>query len=87
MSVPLGSLVERVDALAGHTIEAVVRAKHQRRLERFGWPGALTPSDDGRWASGDPPPRDGCELDVLIDGAEAFAAISEAIEARGSPCT
>ena len=80
MSVPLGSLVERVDALAGDTIEAVVRAKHQRRLERLGWPGALTPSDDGRWASGDPPPRDGCELDVLIDGAEAFAAISEAIE-------
>ena len=32
------------------------------------------------WASGDPPPRDGCSLDVLVDGAEAFAAIVEAIE-------
>jgi phosphatidylserine/phosphatidylglycerophosphate/cardiolipin synthase-like enzyme len=29
---------------------------------------------------GDPPPRPGCRLDVLIDGAEAFPAIAEAIE-------
>jgi phosphatidylserine/phosphatidylglycerophosphate/cardiolipin synthase-like enzyme len=69
-----------MDARVGDTIEAVVRTKHRRRLERLGWSHALTPPDDGRWASGDPPPRDGCELQVLIDGADAFASITQAIE-------
>lgn len=80
MPVPLDSVVERVDALVGDTIEAVVCGKHRRRLERLGWSHVLTPSDDGRWASGDPPPRSGCQLDVLIDGSDAFTAITEAIE-------
>ena len=31
------------------------------------------------WATGDPPPRDGCSLDVLVDGAAAFPAIADAI--------
>ena len=37
-------------------------------------------ADDGLWAAGDPPPRAGCAMDVLIDGAEAFPAIADAIE-------
>ena len=51
------------------------------RLRRLGWE---TRADATRrtasWATGDPPPRDGCSLDVLVDGAEAFPAIAEAIE-------
>ena len=58
-------------------------AKHRRRLRRVWDPsGALAPPDDGLWAAGDPPPRAGCSLDVLIDGAEAFPAIAEAIAGR-----
>src|SRR5581483_10666357 len=70
----------RVDTVVGNSIEAVVRAKHAWRLRRLGWAHALSPPDDGWWARGDPPPREGCSLDVLIDGAEAFSAIVEEIE-------
>jgi phosphatidylserine/phosphatidylglycerophosphate/cardiolipin synthase-like enzyme len=31
------------------------------------------------WSAGDPPPREGCSLDVLIDGAQALPLIAEAI--------
>ena len=41
--------------------------------------GALEPPGDGLWAAGDPPPRPGCELEVLVDGARAFPAIAEAM--------
>src|SRR5947209_12442786 len=75
-----GSLLSGVDRLVGDGVEAAVRAKHTWRLRRLGWDHALEPPDDGLWAAGDPPPREGCSLDVLVDGAEAFAAIAEAIE-------
>jgi phosphatidylserine/phosphatidylglycerophosphate/cardiolipin synthase-like enzyme len=40
----------------------------------------LDPPRDGElWAAGGPPPRDGCRLEVLIDGAEAFHVIARAI--------
>ncbi|MBV9603761.1 MAG: phosphatidylserine/phosphatidylglycerophosphate/cardiolipin synthase family protein [Solirubrobacterales bacterium] len=72
--------ISRLDAVVGNSIEAAVRAKHAWRLRRLGWGHALRPPDDGGlWAAGDPPPRDGCSLEVLIDGAEAFTAIAEAI--------
>ncbi|MGH2887626.1 MAG: phospholipase D-like domain-containing protein, partial [Solirubrobacteraceae bacterium] len=74
-----GSLVSSVDRLVGDGVEAAVRAKHAWRLRRLGWEHALEPPDYGTWAMGDPPPRDGCSLDVLVDGAAAFPAIAEAI--------
>src|ERR1700684_2080495 len=76
--LPVGS-VSRVDATIGAGVEAAVRAKHERRLDRLGWARALRPDGAGTWAAGSPPPRDGCVLDVLIDGEEAMAAIAEAI--------
>ena len=79
-----GSLLAGVDTIVGNGVEAAVRAKHRWRLRRLGWSHALLPRDDGPWAAGDPRPRDGCSLEVLIDGAEAFPAIADAIErARG----
>ena len=48
-------------------------AKHRRRLRRLGWERALEPPDDGLWAAGDPPPREGCSLEVLVDGARGAA--------------
>jgi phosphatidylserine/phosphatidylglycerophosphate/cardiolipin synthase-like enzyme len=80
MSESHGSLVSSVDRLVGDGIEAAVRAKHSWRLRRLGWSRAMEPPDDGIWPPGDPPPREGCSLDVLIDGAEAFPAIAKAIE-------
>ncbi len=56
-----------------------MRAKHAWRLRRLGWSHALAPPDDGVWAKGDPPPREGCSLEVLIDGATLFPRIAEAI--------
>jgi phosphatidylserine/phosphatidylglycerophosphate/cardiolipin synthase-like enzyme len=36
------------------------------------------------WCAGGPPPRDGCSLEVLIDGAQALPRIAEAIEGARS---
>jgi phosphatidylserine/phosphatidylglycerophosphate/cardiolipin synthase-like enzyme len=70
----------RLDAWAGQAIEGAVRAHHRRRLKRIGRLDQLDPpgGTDG-WAAGDPPPRPGCGLDVLIDGERALAAIAEAL--------
>jgi phosphatidylserine/phosphatidylglycerophosphate/cardiolipin synthase-like enzyme len=75
------SVASGLDAALGDSLELAVRLKHARRLRRLGWKRALAPRDDGIWATGEPPPREGCRLDVLIDGHEAFAAIAEAIGA------
>jgi phosphatidylserine/phosphatidylglycerophosphate/cardiolipin synthase-like enzyme len=77
MAIPL---LSRADAAVGNAIEAAVCAKHRRRLKRLGWERALEPPDDGVWAAGDPPPRPGCSLDVLVDGAQALPAIAEALQ-------
>src|SRR5580693_5839325 len=74
-------LTGRLDTALGAGVEAAVVAKHAHRLQRLGWSRALDPSGSGTWAQGEPPPREGCTLDVLIDGEEAMAAIAEAIAA------
>ncbi len=73
------ALTARLDAAVGARVEAAVVAKHARRLRRLGWSRALIPASPGTWAQGEPPPREGCAVDVLIDGKEAMAAIAEAI--------
>ena len=64
-----------VDRSLGSAICSVVVAHHHRRLRRIGQEGALDPPAGG-WAAGDPPPRDGCSLEVLIDGEEALPRIA-----------
>jgi phosphatidylserine/phosphatidylglycerophosphate/cardiolipin synthase-like enzyme len=80
MSESNRSRVSSVDRLVGDRVEAAVRAKHSWRLRRLGWSRAVEPPGGEVWAMGDPPPREACSLDVLIDGAEAFPAIAEPIE-------
>jgi phosphatidylserine/phosphatidylglycerophosphate/cardiolipin synthase-like enzyme len=80
----MASIVSRADAAVGDAIEAAVRTHHRRRLRRLGWDRALEPPSDGLWAAGDPPPRPGCELDVLVDGADALPAIAEALQGARS---
>jgi phosphatidylserine/phosphatidylglycerophosphate/cardiolipin synthase-like enzyme len=75
----IDTLVTRVDALVGDGVEAAVKAKHRIRLRRLGWERAVSPPDDSLWAAGEPPPRAGCSVDVLIDGAEALPEIARAL--------
>jgi phosphatidylserine/phosphatidylglycerophosphate/cardiolipin synthase-like enzyme len=79
------SALERLDQVVGQTTERTVAAHHRRRLARIGHAGSYDPPADGSlWTAGDPPPREGCSLDVLIDGAEALPAVAEAIAAARS---
>ncbi len=72
-------LRDRADSLVGDGIEAAVTYKHHRRLQRLGWGDAFEPSTPGVFARGDPPPRAGCSLEVLIDGANALPSIAAAL--------
>jgi phosphatidylserine/phosphatidylglycerophosphate/cardiolipin synthase-like enzyme len=72
-------LIDRLDALAGDGIEEAVRLKHRWRLKRLGWQRALEPDGEDLWAQGTPPPRPGCSLEVLIDGATALPEIARAL--------
>ena len=65
-------------------VERAVCAHHRRRLAKVGWERALDPVGAERWAAGDPRPREGCSLEVLIDGDAALPAIADAISAAKS---
>jgi phosphatidylserine/phosphatidylglycerophosphate/cardiolipin synthase-like enzyme len=79
----LGALVPAADAALGSAVTEGVRRHHERRLGRIGRLAALHPPAGG-WAAGTPPPRAGCALEVLVDGAEALPRIAEAIEGARS---
>jgi len=76
--VPSQNPVDAVDGTLGHLVERLTRSHHRRRLKRVGWERAMDPPAE-RWAQGDPPPRAGNALEVLIDGAAALPAMAEAI--------
>ncbi len=77
----MNALVGHLDGLVGNGIEATVAFKHRRRLRKLGWERVFAPSTPGVWASGEPPPRDGCSLEVLIDGAGALPEMARALSA------
>jgi phosphatidylserine/phosphatidylglycerophosphate/cardiolipin synthase-like enzyme len=77
-------VVGRIDAVLGAAIEAAVSYKHRRRLRRLGWGQVFEPSSPGLFAAGDPPPREGCKLEVLIDGANAMPEIAAALSGAKS---
>lgn len=77
-------VLSRLDAALGTGVERAVRVKHERRLAKLGWSHALEPPDDDMWAAGDPPPREGNSLEVLVDGAEALPRIAEALRSAQS---
>ena len=69
----------------GDRLEQAVRKHHRRRLDRLGHLHVLEPPPGAPlWVEGDPPPRAGNELDVLIDGERALPAIAEAIQGARS---
>ena len=75
-------LPDRADSLVGDGIEAAVAAKHRRRLRRLGAGARPAPAEPGGWAQARTPPRPGCELEVLIDGASALPGMASAIARR-----
>jgi len=77
--------LDRLDDVVGQAVEGRVRNHHRRRLERLGHGAQVDPPEDGSlWAAGEPLPRHGCELDVLIDGEHALGAIASALGAARS---
>jgi phosphatidylserine/phosphatidylglycerophosphate/cardiolipin synthase-like enzyme len=71
-----GDLLLSVDRWFGERISQQVCAHHRRRLQRLGWLSALDPPPGG-WAAGDPRPRTGNAVEILIDGAQALPRIAE----------
>src|ERR1700730_4279037 len=73
-------VVRFADRVAGSAIERLTDAHHARRLGKLGRSAQRTPPDDGRlWAVGDPPPRAGNAIEVLIEGTAHFPALEQAI--------
>src|SRR5215210_77775 len=72
--------ITHADRAAGWIIEGAMAAHHRRRLRNLGHRDRYSPPDDGGlWAAGDPPPRAGNDVAVLIDGAQALPEIERAI--------
>jgi phosphatidylserine/phosphatidylglycerophosphate/cardiolipin synthase-like enzyme len=77
--------IDTLDDAVGSGLERLVVAHHRRRLKRHGWERAYDPADDGLWCAGDPPPRDGNAVEILIDGEEALPRLEhELADARES---
>ena len=71
--------IDRFDDSIGSGIEQLVVAHHRRRLKRHGWKHAYDPPSDGLWCAGDPPPRDGNAVEVLVDGEDALGRLQDEI--------
>src|SRR5438309_2517038 len=80
--MPARSPRDAVEDALGHVVERLTTSHHRRRLARVGWTAAADPPPDG-WAVGEPAPRPGNALTVLIDGGEALhAMVTEIAQAR-----
>ncbi|HZT54200.1 MAG TPA: hypothetical protein VE995_07440, partial [Gaiellaceae bacterium] len=76
--------LDRLDDLLGDSLERAIRAHHRRRLRRHGRGAAIDPPPDGWADTASFPPRPGCEVEPLVDGAEALPRIAAAIRAARS---
>jgi phosphatidylserine/phosphatidylglycerophosphate/cardiolipin synthase-like enzyme len=74
--MPMDDPLLLLDRAIGNAVERLVRSHHGRRLGRIGWRGALDPPDADLWAAGEPPPRAGNEVEVLIDGEEMLPRLA-----------
>jgi phosphatidylserine/phosphatidylglycerophosphate/cardiolipin synthase-like enzyme len=77
-------LLRFADRLLGDVVEAAIVVKHRLRLGRLGHRESIAPGPGTLWASGAPPPREGNQLDVLIDGEQVLTAIEQAIRSARS---
>jgi hypothetical protein len=72
------------DTILGDLAERANLLQHRRRLSKLGHRASFSPGSDSLWAAGDPPPRPGNKLDVLIDGELGLPAIEQAIRSARS---
>src|SRR3954462_3419058 len=73
--------VSNLDRLVGAAIETANHSPHRRRLRRLGHGGSVEPPDDGAiWAAGDPSPREGNEVELLVEGAELLPEVAAAVQ-------
>jgi phosphatidylserine/phosphatidylglycerophosphate/cardiolipin synthase-like enzyme len=77
------ALLRKLDSGIGQQVGRLLVAHHRRRLARIGQGQALA-APPGGWASSGSPPRAGNRMDVHVDGADALAAIADAIEGARS---
>jgi len=75
-------LSTRIDSFVGAHVERQIVAHHRSRLAKLGHERALR-AERG-WATTATAPRQGNELEVLVDGAEALATIAATIESARS---
>ncbi len=73
--------VARLDGWIGDRVESAIRAHHRRRLSRAGQLERLDPprSSSSLWANAGPAPREGNDLEVLVDGAQALPTLAQAL--------
>jgi phosphatidylserine/phosphatidylglycerophosphate/cardiolipin synthase-like enzyme len=69
----------RIDRQIGRSLERAVAAHHRRRLSKVGWDRAFDPPP-GKWADGEPPPRHGNAIEILVDGAAALPRLAETLQ-------
>src|SRR3954465_6712636 len=68
------------DRIAGDLLDGAMAAHHLWGLRNLGHAHSYAPPDDGvLWTAGDPPPRPGNAVDILVDGAQALPEIERAI--------
>ena len=79
--VGIRTAVAAADDALGAGLERTVRAHHRRRLGALGQLPSLEPPFPGAklWAAGEPPPRAGNDLRLLVDGATALPEIAASI--------
>ena len=61
-----------------------MRARHARRLRRYGSAAAVDPAPDGWATTAVFPPRSGCRVEAFVDGSQALPRIADAIRRAGS---
>src|SRR4051794_34750896 len=69
-------LLTTLDSWVGERLSEQIRRHHRRRLRRIGWERALD-EPGGGWADGEPAPRPGNTVEILVDGAQALPAIAD----------
>jgi phosphatidylserine/phosphatidylglycerophosphate/cardiolipin synthase-like enzyme len=71
----------RLDGWIGGHVESAIRAHHRRRLSRAGQLERVDPprSSNSLWATAGSAPREGNDLEVLIDGAQALPMLAQAL--------
>jgi phosphatidylserine/phosphatidylglycerophosphate/cardiolipin synthase-like enzyme len=77
--MPAKSPLDVADRALGQLVERLTISHHRRRLARVQWSRAID-APPGEWAEGEPPPRPGNAVTVLVDGAEACRAMADAIQ-------